>query len=200
MSNYIFIRVCQYICGAAIFSAVMFIPSAFAAKYDVRDDRIPTIEKIEEGHRIYMPYEIRDVKYFIGMLHVLRSAPLGSEIEIISAGYGGAVMTLAKIISAIQDSDADITITVDGPSYSAHAILACAAPTLKMSQSSFLMYHTIQSGGSALDYEGMHKGLRHLTKYFLYELCSNILTKKQSKAIVIGLEDVYILPDEVGSK
>ena len=57
-------------------------------------------------------------------------------------GYGGSVDGLISLINAIKMSKAHVIMSVEGPSYSAYAVLATQGDELKMSDDSFLMFHT----------------------------------------------------------
>lgn len=144
---------------------------------------------------IDMPTRIGEASNFSEMILLLRTASAETTITIYNSGYGGYVQTASRIISAIKASNANVVLIVDGPAYSAHASIACAAPTLMMERSSFLMFHSFQGKDGPIEWEDMSEGDRYLVTYWFEDLCSGLLTLTQARSMVHDLTEVYITPE-----
>lgn len=126
-------------------------------------------------------------------------------------GYGGSVDGVLNIINVVKQSKAHIVMSVEGPSYSAYAVLATQGQELKMSRYSFLMFHT----SSLVNYDptkqgGEDRGVsnkEHMQAYYnanmvvWYKLLAEIkLLNNEEKYSVITGHDVYLMATQVNER
>lgn len=126
-------------------------------------------------------------------------------------GYGGSVDGLISLINAIKLSKAHIIMSVEGPSYSAYAVLATQGDELKMSEDSLLMFHTSSLVNvDCKKQPGEDRGVsnvKHCESYYnanmalWYKILSKIkiLSGTDITEIESG-DDVYLTPEQVNAR
>lgn len=118
--------------GLAIETGVKTTPSSIVAR--------------DNTTHIYLGNVISNETITVEVLEKIRSAKKGDKIVIHLAGYGGYLHDGLILLIAIDSSKADITMQVDGPVYSMHAILACAGDNVVVADGATLMYHDYSGG------------------------------------------------------
>lgn len=168
------------------------------------------VETIQSGS--YTSYDIRfndelgSPESIKSVIEVLQHAQSGDVVTFHIIGAGGVIDSLVQVINAIHSTKAHVVMSVEGPAYSAYAVLATQGHELKMAKYSFLMFHT----SSLLNvdckaFPGTDRGVsnvEHCQAYYdanmqlWYSLLSTIdvLSKAEKEAIVTG-HDVYIFPN-----
>lgn len=152
-----------------------------------------------------MPLEIKSLKEFSDLMEMLHSAKTGDVIRIKNAGYGGTAVTGISIANAIKASKARVIIDVVGGSYSAHAIISCAADTLNIEQGAFLMFHTLQmpdpdagpfSGGMIpVDYTNADTGAKIMIDY-IRSKCKHLVSELNMEAMIYKGAEIYVYTQE----
>lgn len=72
---------------------------------------------------------------------LLHDVDESDTVDILLNNYGGSVNSMFLIIDGIVSSKAYVRARVIGPSYSAAAVIACAADEIHFSNYAFLMFH-----------------------------------------------------------
>lgn len=104
------------------------------------DYKFPFIHK---EFNIQMTQEIKDDESVRDIVRVLQIADKNDKVTFHLAGYGGSVETVYELINNIQNSKANVIMSVEAPVYSGHAYLASNKySTLKINPLAFLMFHT----------------------------------------------------------
>ena len=153
---------------------------------------------------IYLKNVIKEMGSYINISEALKQAGPTDEVYFHIAGYGGNLLGMTTIVSAIRSTKASVTMLVEGPSYSGHAYLA-TIPGVKliMSDHTFLMFHHVGAlgtdcstakgldrGTSNVDHcEGAVQALVALADTYLK--ANPYLTKQELKDLQDG-RDIYL--------
>lgn len=143
------------------------------------------------------------------VVKTLREMPEGSKMILHITGEGGSHLPTLYFLNAINNTKADVIASVEGPAYSAHALIACAADGIKMSPYSFLMFHTtslygedcsqfegkLDRGQDAVEKCEQDKEMLVSVSNQIIDNCS-ILTAEEKGRIKQGY-DVYITADQI---
>lgn len=148
-------------------------------------------------HTIYMPIQVSHEEDIDRICQSLRSYAETDHVVMYLANYGGSCHAGQRLINAMADCRAPITVIVDAPCYSMGALLALAGSSLIMHQSTFLMFHNYSSrtggkGGELL--EGI-KNTDGWLKDQQYSTCYPFLTKAEISKITKD-QDIYIAHDD----
>lgn len=104
-------------------------------------------------HKIYeitLGDEIKDQDPIVKeAIKVLQHANSGDTVIFHISGYGGDLQTAIWLINNIKITKAHTIMSVEGPSYSAHAYIAASGNELKIAPYTYLMFHT--SSGYGID-------------------------------------------------
>lgn len=112
-------------------------------------------------------------------------------------GYGGEVTDASLIRDALHHTEATTVAYVDGPSYSAHAYIACAAQRIHLESDAMLMFHAPYSQQPG---DG-RAGLVAFAGQMLQECVDKgILTKQNVTDIMLGKEVYVFLSTDVNGK
>lgn len=154
---------------------------------------------------VYLPDTIQRASVHMGLVNLLRNAKEGDEITIHLNGYGGYVNAGLLIINAIEDSKATVTMQVDGPVYSMHALLACAGDKTVVKRHGYLMFHHYIPGRTLYDDKNTrigHDATEQMSIDLMNKTCvaKGILTKKEVIDIMTHNIDTYIQAEEATTR
>lgn len=76
-----------------------------------------------------------------GLYELIENAPAGSKIRLHLYGVGGYVDTVIHLYNSINASKAEIDTIIEGPVYTAHAMIAMMGHHIIVSDASFFMFH-----------------------------------------------------------
>ncbi len=142
------------------------------------------------------------------VLTTIQSADSHDKIVFHIKGYGGSVDGLLSIINAVHRTEAHVVMSVEGPSYSAYAVLATQGHELIIDDAAFLMFHTTSLVNVHCDQaKGIDRGdtnERHCQQYYDAKLALwqtllddiKYLTEKEKLTISLG-QDVYLMSYQV---
>lgn len=162
-------------------------------------------------YNIRLGNELGDADSIAPEITTVEQAGIFDTVVFHIEGYGGDVDGLIALINAIKLSKAHVVMSVEGPSYSAYAVLATQGDELRMSQNSFLMFHT----SSLVNYNcanqtGEDRGVSNVTHcegYYnanmslWYKILDSI--KILSSSDIFAIEsghDVYLTADQVNAR
>lgn len=153
-----------------------------------------------EGNDIYVYGEVKsELIEYVPLLNYLNNASYKDRVVIHLQSYGGDCHTACVLSHAIRNTDAFTEIVVEGPSYSAGAIIALAGNNTELLPGTFLMFHnysTVESGKAGT----MKIGLEHYSRHYINMIqyfCQPFLTDMEVKKIKND-QDVYIHWDDKG--
>ena len=151
------------------------------------------------------------------ILQLLSDAKHGDQITFYLAGNGGSVDTTIQLYNAIKNTNAHVTMVLEGSVYSAHAYIALMGQELIVGDYIIFMLHRSSGYGHAQETCAQNKGQTDRTqdlekkcmeyqKAFAYQdesivrgLLSKILTPAEIKKVLEGF-DVLLTGAEVKSR
>lgn len=96
-----------------------------------------------------------DIRHYIGLLEVLRTAEPGDTLTIYINGYGGSLYTSAQIMNAIAKSEAIVTTVACANINSGHAMIWLSGDILEYETGVSIMFHTFSGGGYGKGHDGV---------------------------------------------
>lgn len=167
------------------------------------DTSIPPSSQLPTNYIVDLGSEIKDQSAYVDIADKMKSLSKEDQITLKLHNYGGSSIGLMYLYNALEASKAHVIADVDGPSFSAGAMLACAADEIKVEPYSMLMYHigSLTVGETKTsDLTSLMKGLDKLSdKVWNKCIDKNILTKEQVKDIKNG-HDLYLFPEDIHPK
>lgn len=142
------------------------------------------------------------------VLTTIQSAGRYDKIIFHIKGYGGSVDGLLSIINAVHRTEANVVMSVEGPAYSAYAVLATQGDELIIDDAAFLMFHTTSLVNLHCSQQtGIDRGdtnEKHCQQYYDANLAVwqtvlgkiKYLTKDEKSKISLG-QDVYLMSYQV---
>lgn len=101
---------------------------------------------------VYFTEDIAGPDEYTGIVELIENAPLGSTINLHLIGYGGNASSVYYLYNAIQTTKAHVNTVVEGPVYSAHAMLAFVGHTISIKPASLFMFHVPARRNDAGEY------------------------------------------------
>lgn len=146
-------------------------------------------------YSLYLYDEIYDPQYYSKLFEIIRKLQENDALDIHLNSPGGSLTTLVAFVNVLQESDATVTMYIDGFAESAAAILAFTGDELVIREHSSIMFHNIHTGGIILqdsgkikaNIESMHRVYKHMLETF----CSSVLTNRQINNIIKKGSEVY---------
>lgn len=153
---------------------------------------------------VYLNNEIKDMGAYADVAQALQKLGSHDEVYFHLAGYGGNVLGMTTIVTAINNTKAKVTMLVEAPVFSAHSMLA-TIPGVKLvvSEHAFLMFHQISALGTDCSSEpGIDRGIPNaehcegavetvIAFSNGYLTSTKYLTKQEVKDIQAG-HDIYL--------
>lgn len=93
---------------------------------------------------------------------------------------GGDFMEAISIFNALKEHAGGVEGVIEGPCFSAAAVISMACDTLKMKNNTLLMFHNVKVVGKALDINELEAVKESLTKH--QEILVNTLASKMQKS------------------
>lgn len=90
---------------------------------------------------VYLPDTLGSNDDYLVLIKTINDLRPEQTLRLHIAGYGGQVDTLVHIINAIENSKGTVDTIVEGPVYSAHAVLATVGKHMYVSSRSLFMFH-----------------------------------------------------------
>lgn len=183
--------------------------------FHVKIDLYPSSEKLllrpyamtctgtlSEHCDVDLTQEIKEAFQYRDLMQKLRDADWGDEITIHLMGYGGDAMTMIQLSNTIRDSRATITMSVEGPVYSAHTTIALSGDKLIVKPGVMFMFHDVQFGKDGTPYTDPDPGTQATIQLFhemLQSVAGDYLTDDEFSTIFNGGE-VYISGEDMANR
>lgn len=149
---------------------------------------------------IFLTDSIGPAALYKDLIRELRDLKSTDTIILHMSNFGGQLFPAVKIINAMRISEGKVVVELEGPSYSAAALISCAADELVVHPHTFLMFHTFSVGlsGKASELIPSLIATEKMLKSVLVEECvrTKILTKRQVDEIMLGY-DKHIMHKEL---
>ena len=138
----------------------------------------------------YLDERIEGAKYYRNLLQSIYNLSQGDRLELVINSYGGALDGALAIISAMQNTDADTVVMIDGAAASAASLIALAAPTLMVSEYSTMMIHsaTFGSVGKQSDVISHATFMDKRIKSIMQDIYKDFLSEEELQDVMTGRE------------
>lgn len=127
---------------------------------------------------VYMDDQIYGQNDYLRLFYLLDNATKDTKITFHLSGYGGDAASMITLGNHIRASEAEVTMNVEGPVYSAHANLALCGDKLKVVGTVFLMFHDVQYDPSR-GQDAQLVAFLALAHNFMHEIGDGIITPEQ---------------------
>jgi ATP-dependent protease ClpP protease subunit len=100
------------------------------------------------SYDVFLDEEIREPSYYRQALKTIRDASEGDLVKIHLATPGGNLTTALMLISAIEESSAEVVAIVEGECYSGGSLIALSCPVIDVKPGALFMLHSASFGSS----------------------------------------------------
>lgn len=148
--------------------------------------------------RFFLDEEIMEPNYYRNLLQVLLSAGDNDVVEIWINTRGGDISSTEAIVSAIQNSEAQVVGLINGMAYSAGSVIALSCPNLVVLDSASMMIHesSYGAGGKSSDIRGYVGFLDRKLDRLIDTVYEGYLTTDEIVQVKNGKE-LWMLPEEI---
>lgn len=148
--------------------------------------------------RFFLDEEITEPSYYRNLLQVLLSAGDNDVVELWINTPGGDLSATEAIVSAIQNSDAQVVGLINGRAYSAGSMIALSCPHLVVLDSASMMIHeaSFATGGKGSDIRGYVTFSDKKLDKLIDSVYEGFLTPEELVQVKNGKE-LWLLPEEI---
>jgi ATP-dependent protease ClpP protease subunit len=165
-----------------------------------QDDR--TFHKqLVNVHEFYLSGEIESAENYIQWFDTIRHAGENDVIKIYLNSPGGDVFTAVQFMRVLQETDANIVMSVEGICASAATMIMLCGNTFEISDHTMFMFHnysggTFGKGGEMLD---QLKHERKWSEKLLRDVYKDFLTNDEVTSLLEN-KDIWMDAMEVGER
>ena len=115
---------------------------------NIQHIHLPYFESTQTSRCIkaYLDENIKEAKYYRNWIQSVESLNEGDLVYLSVNSYGGYLDGAIAIINAIQSTDANVHVCIDGVAASAASLIALAAPSVAVSPYASMMIHAATFG------------------------------------------------------
>ena len=140
--------------------------------------------------KLFLDEPIKEVKYYRNILNAIESLDQDDAVLIKVDSPGGYLGSAMQIINAIQNTDAQVHVQIDGMAASAASLIALAAPSVSVAPYASMMIHpaTFGSGGIQSNVVTHSAFVDKQVKQIMKDIYSDFLTDKEFSEVMLGAE------------
>lgn len=156
----------------------------------------------EQKHiTVTLDEDIKNSKYYRMVVEALYSANEGDTATFRIDSIGGDLAGALALITAIENTNADVHCFVSGECASAATIIALACPSISVSERSNWMFHSAStvSGGKLGNLIDNVSFTKQQVEKLMREMYAGFLSDKEIEELIIG-RDIYMTAEEAGSR
>ena len=149
-------------------------------------------------HEFYLSGDIIGSEEYIEWFDTIRSAARNDVIKIYINSSGGDLFTAIQFMRVLKESEATISVSVEGACMSAATIIFLCGHQYEISPHSMFMYHNYSSGVVGKGGE-MYDRLAHEKEWsekLMRDIYADFLTEKEITSILDN-KDIWMDGDEV---
>lgn len=149
-------------------------------------------------HEFYLCGTIEAADEYIEWFDIIRHATQTDVIKIYINSYGGDLFTAIQFLRVLNETEANVLISVEGACMSAATMLFMCGDQFEVSEHSMFMFHNYSSGVMGKGGE-MFDQLQHervWSEKLLREIYSDFLTEKEIVSILDN-KDLWMDGDDV---
>ena len=163
---------------------------------DNTDKKVKIYQTTEKAvtYDIYPGETIESSEDFYDLLDLLNRARSWDHFRFHLNNFGGDLHATMQLIYALRETDANVTMIIEGHVYSAASILAlCGNQVLQVNPQSVMMFHDYSTfeGGKGNEVARSSNSFQEFFEDFMVDTCYPFLTKGELKSILRG-EDLNI--------
>jgi ATP-dependent protease ClpP protease subunit len=162
-----------------------------------QSERIVTKQALNV-HEVYLSGEIESAEEYVEWFDTIRSAGPNDIIKIYINSPGGDLFTAIQFMRVLDESNANIVVSVEGACMSAATLVFLCGETFEISRHSMFMFHNYSSGVMGKGGE-MYDQLQHeraWSEKLLRDVYSDFLTEKEITSILDN-KDIWMDGEEV---
>lgn len=148
--------------------------------------------------KLFLDEPIKEVKYYRNILNAIESLGQDDAVLIKIDSPGGYLGSAMQIINAIQQTDAQVHVQIDGMAASAASLIALAAPSVSVAPYSSMMVHSASFGSAGIQSNVVtHSAfVDNQVKQIMKDIYSDFLTDKEFAEVMLGAE-LWFSSDEI---
>ena len=149
-------------------------------------------------HEFYLSGDIDSPEEYIEWFDIIRSASANDIIKIYINSSGGDLFTAIQFMRVLQETDATISVSVEGACMSAATLIFLQGHQFEVSPHSMFMFHNYSSGvmgkgGEMYDRLSHEKGW---SEKLMRDVYADFLTDDEISSI-LGSKDIWMDGDEI---
>lgn len=148
-------------------------------------------------HEFYLSGDIESPEDYIDWFDIIRSASPNDILKFYINSSGGDLFTAIQFLRVLSDTDATISVSVEGACMSAATLIFLCGHQFEVSPHSMFMFHNYSSGVMGKGGE-MYDRLSHEKEWsekLLRDVYSDFLTEKEITSILDN-KDIWMDGDE----
>jgi ATP-dependent protease ClpP protease subunit len=156
-------------------------------------DKACVIKKNQTAQNFYNVYisgEITEPKDYIELIDLLKSSTEFDTIRVSINSCGGLVNSTIQIITAIQNSKADVTTAIEGEALSAASLIFLSSEQKEVTKGSYMLCHFFYGGAYGKGHE-MVSYTDFINQHyysFFKSIYKGFLTKNEIKQLFNGTD------------
>ncbi len=167
----------------------------------IKQDERQFHKQIVNVHEFYLSGEIESSEEYIQWFDTIRHASETDVVKIYINSHGGDVFTAIQFMRVLQETDANVVMSVEGQCASAATMIMLCGHNFEISDHSMFMFHnysggTFGKGGEMLD-QLQHE--RKWSERLLREVYKDFLTEDEITS-VLNNKDIWMDGQEVAKR
>lgn len=159
---------------------------------NIQHIHLPYFESTQTSRCIkaYLDENIKEAKYYRNWIQSVESLNEGDLVYLSVNSYGGYLDGAIAIINAIQSTDANVHVCIDGVAASAASLIALAAPSVAVSPYASMMIHAATFGafGKQSDVISHASFVDKQVKALMHDIYADFLTEEEFQEVIVGRE------------
>lgn len=159
---------------------------------NIQHIHLPYFESTQTSRCIkaYLDENIKEAKYYRNWIQSVESLNEGDLVYLSVNSYGGYLDGAIAIINAMQSTDANVHVCIDGVAASAASLIALAAPSVAVSPYASMMIHAATFGafGKQSDVISHASFVDKQVKALMHDIYKDFLTEEEFQEVIVGRE------------
>lgn len=170
---------------------------------NIQHIHLPYFESTQTSRCIkaYLDENIKEAKYYRNWIQSVESLNEGDLVYLSVNSYGGYLDGAIAIINAMQSTDANVHVCIDGVAASAASLIALAAPSVAVSPYASMMIHAATFGafGKQSDVISHASFVDKQVKALMHDIYKDFLTEEEFQEVIVGRE-IWFDSEEIVSR
>jgi len=165
---------------------------------NVKQDDRTFHKQLVNVHEFYLSGEVESPEEYIQWFDTIRHAGETDVVKIYINSPGGDVFTTIQFMRALQETSANVVMSVEGVCASAATMIFLCGDSFEVSEHSMFMFHNYSSGvfGKGGEMFDQLKHEREWSSNLLKDVYKDFLTETEI-ASILDNKDIWMTGDEV---